>query len=65
MIRQLSADVCNRIVGMRQAGSSQKDIAHVFRITQGSVSKILKRHPSGDWSNESYPAIWSSQENHS
>ena len=44
MRRQLSADLCNRIVGMRQAGSSQKDIAQVFRITQGSVSKILKRH---------------------
>ena len=44
MRRQLSADLCNGIIGMRQAGSSQKDIAHVLRITQWSISKILKRH---------------------
>jgi len=42
--RQLSGDVCNGIVGMRQAGSSQKDIVQVFLITQGPISKILKRH---------------------
>jgi hypothetical protein len=29
---------------MRQADPSQKNIAQVFWITQGSVSKILKRH---------------------
>ena len=44
MRRQLSADLCNRIVGMRLTMSSQKDIVYVFRITQGSIFKILKRH---------------------
>ena len=44
MRHQLSSDLCNRIVRMRQAGYSQKDIAHVLRITQWSISKILKRH---------------------
>lgn len=44
MRRQLSAALCNRIVGMRQAGSSQGQIARTYRITQGAVSKILKRH---------------------
>jgi len=29
---------------MRQNGSSQKDIAQVFRITQASIFKILKHH---------------------
>ena len=47
MRRQMSAYLCKRIVGMRQNGSSQKGIAQAFRITQGYISKILKRH----WNN--------------
>lgn len=44
MRRQLSDDLCNQIIGMRQAGSSHVDIARAFRITQGAICKILKRH---------------------
>ncbi|CAJ1071528.1 paired box protein Pax-6-like [Xyrichtys novacula] len=44
MRRQLSAAICNRIVGMRQAGAKQNAIATALGITQGAVSKILKRH---------------------
>jgi transposase len=39
----VSVALCNS-VALRQAGSSHKDIAPVFRITHGSVSNILKRH---------------------
>lgn len=44
MRRQLDASICNRIVGMHQAGAKQNDIAVALGITQGAVSKIIKRH---------------------
>ena len=64
MRRQLSADSCNRIFDVHQAGSSQKDIAQVFRITQWSISNDPETS-SRDWSNDPLAKIWLSQENHS
>jgi hypothetical protein len=36
--------MCNRVVGMRRAGSSQEDRAWAFRVVQGAASEILNRH---------------------
>lgn len=43
MVRHLSSDICRSIVALRDTGMQQIPIARHFGITQGAVSKILKR----------------------
>ena len=43
MVRQLNDAVCHGVVALRRAGWKQRAIAGQYRITQGEVSKILKR----------------------
>lgn len=44
MVRQLPPHVCHGVVTLRGTGMKQVAIARVYHITQGEVSKILKRH---------------------
>ena len=44
MVRQLSDAICHGVVALRQAGWKQRVIAGQYGITQGEVSKILKRN---------------------
>lgn len=44
MVNQLDAITCHKIVWMRQDGSTQSDIARDLGISQGTVSKVLKRN---------------------
>lgn len=44
MVRQLDATVCHGVVLLRNTGWKQCDIARHFNISQGEVSKILKRN---------------------
>ena len=44
MVRQLTAAVCYGVLALRQSGFKQRRIARQYSITQGAVSKILKRH---------------------
>ena len=43
MVRRLSSNICRSIVALRDTGMQQIPIARHFGITQGAVSKILKR----------------------
>ena len=44
MVRQLTAAKCHSIVALRDSGLQQSAIARQLRITQGTVSKVLKRN---------------------
>ena len=44
MVRQLHAAVCHGVVALRQNGRKQKAIAWFYHISQGAVSKIMKRN---------------------
>lgn len=43
MVRQLPAHMCHGVVTLRNRGMKQRAIARVFNISQGEVSKILRR----------------------
>jgi transposase len=43
MVRCIEAGICHGIVALRRQGLRQKTIARRYHITQGAVSKILKR----------------------
>ena len=43
MGRQLSSHLYRRVIDMRNGGYKQNDISNALGITQGAVSKILKR----------------------
>ena len=44
MVYQLNAAICHGVVALRQNGLKQREIAAHYHITQGEVSKILKRN---------------------
>ena len=44
MVRQLDASVCHGVIALRNTGMTQTAIARQYNITQGEVSKILKRN---------------------
>lgn len=44
MVRQITREVCFQVVALRNNGVKQREIARQYRITQGAVSKILKRN---------------------
>ena len=44
MPRHLGQEISQRVVELRARGQSQRDIADALGMTQGAVSKILRRH---------------------
>ena len=44
MVRQLDAAVCYGIIALRRDDLKQRQIAMQYNITQGMLSKILKRN---------------------
>lgn len=44
MVRQLTPAICHGVVALRQTGLRQQAIARHYNITQGAVSKILKKN---------------------
>ena len=44
MVQELDIAVCHGIIALRNNGCLQKEIARQYGISQGAVSKVLKRH---------------------